>query len=109
MPLRLCRTHAAVLTAAALIAVLSTPVWSQQAVPSPTAPGSAASDPPGRVARLNYFTGNVTMEPAGETEWAYAQLNRPLTMGDQIWADNGARAELHVGSTALRLDQQTAL
>ncbi|MGV7244094.1 DUF6600 domain-containing protein [Caballeronia sp. M23-90] len=106
---RLRRTHAAVLTATALVAVLSTPAWAQQAVPSPTAPGAAASDPPGRVARLNYFNGNVTMEPAGETEWSYAQLNRPLTTGDQVWTDNGARAELHIGSTALRLNQQTAL
>jgi hypothetical protein len=61
------------------------------------------------VARLNYFAGTVTLEPAGLTDWSYAVLNRPLTTGDQLWADANARAELHAGSTALRLDQQTAL
>ena len=84
-----------------------TGAWSQTAPAE--AQGNPASDPPGRVARLNYFDGTVTMEPAGANQWSYAQLNRPLTTGDQLWADNASRAELHVGSTALRLDRQTAL
>jgi len=107
MKVSLRRTHAAVLSAIALLAVVS-PGWAQS-VPSPTASAASAIDPPGRVARLNYFDGSVTMEPAGATDWAYAELNRPLTTGDQLWADSGARGELHVGSTALRLSQQTAL
>ncbi len=73
------------------------------------APGAPGGDVPGRVARLNYFDGAVTFEPAGGTEWAYAELNRPLTTGDQVWVDNGGRSELHIGSTALRLGQQSAL
>jgi hypothetical protein len=36
-------------------------------------------------------------------------LNRSLTTGDQLRAGANARAELHAGSTALRLDQQTAV
>ncbi|QIE25760.1 hypothetical protein SBC1_49670 (plasmid) [Caballeronia sp. SBC1] len=107
MKVSLRRTHAAVLSAIALLAVVP-PGWAQS-VPSPTATAAAAIDPPGRVARLNYFDGSVTMEPAGATDWAYAELNRPLTTGDQLWVDSGARGELHVGSTALRLSQQTAL
>lgn len=102
------RTHAAVLSAIALTVVISIPGWAQN-VPSPTAPAAMASDPPGRVARLNYFDGSVTMEPAGAADWSYAQLNRPLTTGDQLWVDSGGRGELHVGSTALRLSPQTAL
>ncbi len=108
MTTRVRRTQAAVAAMIAFMAIQ--PVCSEaQSVPSPTAPGALAGDPPGRVARLNYFTGNVTLEPAGATEWSYAQPNRPLTTGDQLWADAGARGELHAGSTALRLDQQTAL
>jgi hypothetical protein len=106
------RTYAAVLSVTALSAVVSIPAWAQQNVPnipSPTAPAAIASDPPGRVARLNYFEGSVTMEPAGATDWSYAQLNRPLTTGDQLWVDSGGRGELHVGSTALRLGQQSVL
>lgn len=108
MNTRLRRLSAATLSAFTLISVV--PLHANaQSVPSPTGQAALAGDPPGRVARLNYFTGNVTLEPAGATEWSYAQLNRPLTTGDQLWADSGARGELHAGSTALRVDQQTAL
>jgi hypothetical protein len=36
-----------------------------------------------------------------------AVLNRPITTGDKLWTDQGARAELHVGSAAIRLSGQT--
>ncbi|WP_144108862.1 DUF6600 domain-containing protein [Paraburkholderia sp. BCC1886] len=67
------------------------------------------TDPPGRVARLNYTAGTVTTEPAGATDWSYAQINRPLTTGDQLWNDRNARSELHIGSTAVRLGESTSL
>ncbi|BCQ23891.1 FecR domain-containing protein [Caballeronia sp. NK8] len=67
------------------------------------------ADPPGRIARLNYMAGTVTTEPAGASDWSYAQINRPLTTGDQLWNDENARSELHIGSTALRLGSSTAL
>ena len=35
--------------------------------------------------------------------------NRPLTSGDNLWTDQDARAELHVGSTAIRLAPQTSV
>jgi hypothetical protein len=77
------------------------------------APQNAAAtqdtDPPGRVARLNYTAGAVTTEPAGATDWSYAQINRPLTTGDQLWNDQNARSELHIGSTAVRLGPSTSL
>ncbi|SAK82465.1 proline-rich exported protein [Caballeronia fortuita] len=66
-------------------------------------------DPPGRIARLNYMAGTVTTEPAGASDWSYAQVNRPLTTGDQLWNDENARSELHIGSTAVRLGSSTAL
>jgi hypothetical protein len=102
------RIRATALSVAAVLAMIPLTGGAQQ-MPSPTAPAVAASDPPDRVARLNYFAGTVTLEPAGMTDWSYAVLNRPLTTGDQLWADANARAELHAGSTALRLNQQTAL
>ncbi|MFX1761559.1 FecR domain-containing protein [Paraburkholderia sp. A1RI-2L] len=69
----------------------------------------AAGDPPGRVARLDYMAGDVTTEPAGATDWSYAQLNRPLTTGDQIWNDANARSQMHIGSTAVRMGPQTSV
>jgi hypothetical protein len=64
-------------------------------------------DPPGRVARLNYLRGSVSFQPAGEADWVSAVVNRPLTTGDRLWADNGARAEMHIGSATIRLDANT--
>jgi hypothetical protein len=66
-------------------------------------------DPPGRVARLNYSVGSVSMQPGGEGDWVQAVANRPLTTGDNIWADKDARAELHIGSTAIRVDAETSV
>ena len=68
----------------------------------------AQIDPPGRVGRLNYVNGPVSFQPAGMTEWVDAYVNRPLTTGDQVWVGGGGRVEIHVGSTALRLDSNTA-
>lgn len=68
-----------------------------------------AGDPPSRVARLNYMNGPVSFRPGSVEEWTAATLNYPLTNGDHLWADNGAQAEMHIGSTAIRMDSQTAL
>ncbi|HSH90839.1 MAG TPA: DUF6600 domain-containing protein [Ramlibacter sp.] len=67
----------------------------------------AEADPPARVAALSHMEGSVVFAPAGETEWADAALNRPVTVGDRLWTDKGARAEMHLGSAALQLDSQT--
>lgn len=74
-------------------------------------PGKAAADddPPGRVARLNYIQGSVSFQPAGTQDWVDANPNRPLTTGDNLWADQDARGELHVGSSVLRLSGQTGV
>ncbi len=64
-------------------------------------------DPPGRVARLSLTKGEVSFSPAGTDDWVSAVVNRPLTTGDKLWADNDARAELHVGSAAFRISGMT--
>ena len=66
-------------------------------------------DPPSRVARLNYMEGSVSFQPGGENDWVTAELNRPLVTGDNLWADENSRAELHIGSTALRLGSKTGI
>ncbi|WP_261529297.1 DUF6600 domain-containing protein [Burkholderia multivorans] len=104
------RTTRVTLFAVAALAALP-PVFAQTAAPAPYAAAaqSSAGDPPGRVARLNYLSGAVTTEPAGTDAWSYAAVNRPLTTGDQLWNDAGARSELHIGSTAVRLGASTSL
>jgi hypothetical protein len=69
----------------------------------------AAEDPPGRVARLNDGEGSVVYAPAGDNEWTEANYNRPLSRGDRLWTDKGSRAEIQVGSAAVRMDGQTHL
>ena len=64
-------------------------------------------DPPDRAARLSFIEGDVSMQPVGENAWAPAQLNRPLTTGDQLWTEQDARAEIHVGRAAVRLSSDT--
>lgn len=71
---------------------------------------AAWADPPSRAGRLSFITGVVSLAPAGlPDEWGEAYVNRPLTVGDRLWADAGGRAELRVGSTALRIDGGTSL
>lgn len=68
-----------------------------------------SQDPPDRVGRLNYSQGSVSFRPAGEDDWVTAVPNRPLVTGDDLWADQDSRAEVHVGSTALRLGAMTGI
>ena len=68
---------------------------------------SAQADPPARVAALSHTEGSVAFAPAGATEWDDAIRNRPITRGDRLWTDPGARAEVHLGSAALHLASQT--
>lgn len=65
-------------------------------------------DPPDRVGRVSFLVGDVSFRPAGMDEWAEATLNYPLTTGDDLWADVGARAEIGLGSAAIRLAPSTA-
>jgi len=64
-------------------------------------------DPPSRVARLSYAHGTVSFNPAGTDDWVSAVVNRPMTTGDKLWTDNDSRAELHLGSAAIRLSSNT--
>ncbi len=64
-------------------------------------------DPPNRAARLSYASGSVSFEPAGTDEWVEAIVNRPMTTGDKLWADQDGRVEVRIDSYALRLGPQT--
>ena len=69
----------------------------------------ADDDPPGRVARLNYIQGSLSFQPGGETDWVQANPNRPLTTGDNLWADRNSRGELHIGSSSIRIGSETGI
>jgi hypothetical protein len=71
----------------------------------PTA--SPVADPPARVGRLTALEGAVSFEPAVDTEWGAAEPNRPVTTGDRIWSDTAGRAEVEMGTGAVRVWHET--
>ncbi len=72
------------------------------------AAGQALADPPSRVARLSYVSGDVSMQPAGFEEWSQARINRPLITGDTLYSDRASRVEMEIGAATIRLDGHTA-
>ena len=67
-----------------------------------------ADDPPARVGRVALTQGQVSISSAGETANA-ALVNWPVTSNQTISTAPGARTELRIGSTAIRLDGDSAL
>ena len=75
----------------------------------PANPGNPSNDPPARVARIQYISGEVSLQPGGVNDWVAANLNRPLTTSDRVWADKNSRVELNVGGGYLRMDSESSL
>ena len=71
--------------------------------------GQQQQDPPGRVARVQYMSGQVSTQPGGVNDWIAAQQNRPLTSSDRVWTDKDSKAELNVGDGFLRMDSETSV
>lgn len=76
---------------------------------APKARADEEKDPPTRVARISYVDGTVSLQPGGQGDWGSAARNRPMTIGDKIWVDKDARAELQAGTAAMHLGSMTAL
>lgn len=73
------------------------------------APAQQVQDPPGRVARVQDMSGEVSMQPGGVNDWVAASMNRPLTTADRVWTDKNSRAELNVGDGYIRMSSETSL
>ena len=83
-----------------LLPLLASTLAAQEAAPP-------AGDPPARVARISVAAGTVSLQPSGDTTWSLATPNYPLTTGDRLYADRGARAELQVGRLSLRIAEES--
>ncbi len=57
----------------------------------PSRAAAQYDDPPSSVARLAYSQGSVSFQPAGTDDWVDATINRPVTIGDKLWADSNGR------------------
>ncbi|MGB7585954.1 MAG: FecR family protein, partial [Terriglobales bacterium] len=112
--------------AIAFIVVLAATAWAQDPSAAPVDPqaaypqttdpqlgypqaGNPQSDAPGRVARLESMTGQVSVQPQGTGDWVQGSLNRPLTNADNVWADKDSRAELDLGDGVMRINSETSL
>jgi hypothetical protein len=69
----------------------------------------AAQELPGRVGRIADTEGTVWLRDGDDREWTAAVRNRPLTGRDHLATDNDARAELHIGSSTLRVGPATEI
>ena len=74
-----------------------------------SAMADAAPDPPSRAVDIRYISGQVSVQPGGVNDWVAAANNRPLTSSDRVWTDKESRTELHLGTSALRLNSETSL
>jgi uncharacterized protein DUF6600/FecR-like protein len=77
-------------------------------LPTPRQADRPDDDPPSRVGRLSFLSGSVSFRPGTVDDWTDATINYPLHAGDHLWTDADARAELTVGSSAIRLAPQSA-
>lgn len=75
----------------------------------PSGAGAPQQDPPGRVARVEYMDGQVSIQPGGVNDWIAASQNRPLTTSDRVWTDKESRAELNIGDGFIRMNSETSL
>lgn len=66
-------------------------------------------DPPDRAGRLSELNGQVWIFATDTNEWIAAARNRPITTGDRLSTEADGRAEVHIGSTVLRVAPNTEL
>lgn len=74
---------------------------------APPLAAQSLADPPGRVGRLSYVEGTVSLHAPGQDQWSQAVVNYPVTTGDGFWTEPQSRAEIQVGAVEMRLDQVT--
>ncbi len=77
-----------------------------RAAPPPIAP---AVQPPARVGRLAAVSGAVSFHTRDQTAWTAALSNTPVTSGDAVWTEPGARAAVDVAGNRIWLDSRTLL
>ena len=95
------RALRAVLHGLAALAVVGCAV-----VPPPAASSTEfdGAPPPGRVGKIGLLSGAVTLTDLNTREQQPASLNWPLTSGYRLSAGPQARAEVRIGSLAVRID-----
>jgi hypothetical protein len=68
-----------------------------------------AQDLPGRVGRLAFIEGQVSLYHDPDAGWERARINYPVTSENSLWTDRGSRAEMRVSGISVRLAETTQL
>ena len=69
----------------------------------------ALADPPARVGRVSFVSGEVFFRADQNSEWTEATLNYPVTEHNQFATNADGRLELSIGSAAVRLDEESEI
>jgi hypothetical protein len=90
------------------MALLALVAW-VLAVPAWASPYNSEGDLPGRVGRVADVQGRAWFFDEETRRWSDAQRNRSVTEGDRFSTDGAGRLQLAVGSTELRLGQESEI
>ncbi len=66
---------------------------------------AALADPPSRVGRITITEGDVSFFSDKNEGWQKARLNFPVTSENSVWTQPRSRAEIRIGSTAVRVGE----
>lgn len=78
--------------------------------PGPKALGEDDAGIRQTVARVAYVSGNVVFSRGDDPDhWQDVMMNVPLTLGDRLWTENGARLELQAPGARLFVAPETQL
>jgi Family of unknown function (DUF6600) len=72
-------------------------------------PAFAEEQPPARVGRVAFVSGELGFHGHGETAWSKASLNYPVAAGGAFWTDPKSRAELRIGNRSIAMSGDTEL
>lgn len=75
--------------------------------PAQSVPAPSSGDPQARVGRVSLIDGTVSSHTPDQNAWSYSTLNYPVVSGNSFWTEPGSRAEIQVGSDAIRMDGAT--
>jgi hypothetical protein len=70
---------------------------------------NAAAEPPNRVGRVSLVEGNVSFFMDRSEGWKPARINFPVTSENSVWTEGASRAEIRIGASAVRVDDNSIL
>src|ERR1700693_6073151 len=72
-------------------------------------PALAQEEPPARVGRVSFVSGQLGFHTEGETQWSAASVNYPVATGGSLWTDPHSRAEIRIGAQTISLSNSTEI